>query len=102
MTETQSYDGMQSRLRSRKRWGLALHLRPGATTRIPLLAPEPVPVTSNGRYQQPRTYLSPESWPQIQARHRAWDSLRTLAKANGVSHEAIRQIVRCAESLAAD
>jgi len=41
-----------------------------------------------------RTKLAPATWPTVFARHQRGESLRALAADYGVSHEAIRQIVR--------
>ena len=49
------------------------------------------------RYSVPMTQIPQEQWAEIARRHADGESLRVLGRAYGVSHEAIRQIIkRCA------
>jgi hypothetical protein len=54
---------------------------------------------SQGRYAVPLTHIPQEKWEEVALRHTDGESLRRLAKIYGVSHEAIRQIVKSREKL---
>jgi Mor family transcriptional regulator len=49
---------------------------------------------SQSRYFVPLTQIPEEQWEDIARRNVAGESLRLLAKDYGVSHEAIRQVIR--------
>jgi hypothetical protein len=50
--------------------------------------------TSQGRYLMPLTQIPEEQWEGLARRNANGESLRQLARVYGVSHEAIRQIVK--------
>jgi hypothetical protein len=65
---------------------------------IPLLLPAEVEAALGlcvrpGRYTEPRTALPVERWPVICALHTEGATLREIAAREGVSHEAVRQVV---------
>ncbi len=55
---------------------------------IPLIIPRTVLIVES------RAKLPPNRWPEVRERYTGGESLRSLATIYGVSHEAIRQIVR--------
>ncbi len=42
----------------------------------------------------PLTHIPEEQWEEVAQRHVNGESLRLLAKSYGVSHEAVRQVVK--------
>jgi hypothetical protein len=54
---------------------------------------------SQGRYSVPLTQIPEEEWEEVARRNANGESLRKLAVEHGVSHEAIRQIIRRVEEL---
>ncbi len=47
-----------------------------------------------GRYTAALTHIPEEEWKEVARRHASGESLRRLAKHYGVSHEAVRQILK--------
>jgi len=62
--------------------------------RIPLSTPTLPASSATTRYSQSRNRIAPDLWPQIATRHHNGESLRRIATSFGVSHEAVRQIVK--------
>jgi hypothetical protein len=50
--------------------------------------------TRQGRYSVPRTQIPEDQWEEVAQRHTGGESLRQLARCYGVSHEAVRQVLR--------
>jgi hypothetical protein len=57
----------------------------------PILLP---PAGSQRRYSVPLTHIPQERWEEVAQRYACDESLRLLAKHYGVSHEAVRQILK--------
>jgi hypothetical protein len=49
---------------------------------------------SQRRYTLPRTQIPTDQWAEVAQRHANCQSLRQLAKLYGVSHEAVRQVIK--------
>jgi DNA-directed RNA polymerase sigma subunit (sigma70/sigma32) len=47
-----------------------------------------------GRYSKPLNQIPQEQWVEVARRHADGESLRVLGRTFGVSHEAIRQIIK--------
>jgi hypothetical protein len=51
-----------------------------------------------GRYSKPLNQIPQELWHEVVRRHAGGESLRQLAKCYGVSHEAVRQVLKKADN----
>ena len=56
-----------------------------------LLAP---PLKKQARYSVPRTRIPGDRWEEVVQRYTNGESLRLLAKLYGISHEAVRQVLK--------